>query len=403
MTRRRVAVLMGGRSSEHPISVASAQSVIAALDPERYEVVPVEIGRDGRWSIGSGHVSKELVEATPGGNPVSDPARSRPQVPLPATSGAVAATLGEVEVVLPILHGPFGEDGALQGVLEMADVPYVGAGVAASALCMDKDLFKAVMRDQRIPVTRNITLRAGSVAGKAGDARPETWGAGSATGKTGDARPETWGAGSATGKTGDARPETWGDSAPGENPFGYPVFVKPARLGSSVGITKAHDEDELRAAVALAFEHDEKVLVEEFISGIEVEVGVLGSREPVASLVGEIVVTHNEWYDWQAKYEEGEMDLVIPARITGEQTLRVQQLAVQAFVATECEGIARVDCFVREDGEVLVNELNTMPGFTATSVYAKLFEASGLPYSELLERAIDLALERRERRSRLRY
>jgi D-alanine-D-alanine ligase len=386
MTRRRVAVLMGGRSSEHPISVASAQSVIAALDPERYEVVPVEIGRDGRWSIGSGHVSKELVEATPGGNPVSDPARSRPQVPLPATSGAVAATLGEVEVVLPILHGPFGEDGALQGVLEMADVPYVGAGVAASALCMDKDLFKAVMRDQRIPVTRNITLRAGSVAGKAGDARPETWGAGSAT-----------------GKTGDARPETWGDSAPGENPFGYPVFVKPARLGSSVGITKAHDEDELRAAVALAFEHDEKVLVEEFISGIEVEVGVLGSREPVASLVGEIVVTHNEWYDWQAKYEEGEMDLVIPARITGEQTLRVQQLAVQAFVATECEGIARVDCFVREDGEVLVNELNTMPGFTATSVYAKLFEASGLPYSELLERAIDLALERRERRSRLRY
>jgi D-alanine-D-alanine ligase len=420
MTRRRVAVLMGGRSSEHPISVASAQSVIAALDPERYEVVPVEIGRDGRWSIGSGHVSKELVEATPGGNPVSDPARSRPQVPLPATSGAVAATLGEVEVVLPILHGPFGEDGALQGVLEMADVPYVGAGVAASALCMDKDLFKAVMRDQRIPVTRNITLRAGSVAGKTGDARPETWGAGSATGKTGDARPETWGAGSATGKTGDgrpetwgagsatgktgdARPETWGDSAPGENPFGYPVFVKPARLGSSVGITKAHDEDELRAAVALAFEHDEKVLVEEFISGIEVEVGVLGSREPVASLVGEIVVTHNEWYDWQAKYEEGEMDLVIPARITGEQTLRVQQLAVQAFVATECEGIARVDCFVREDGEVLVNELNTMPGFTATSVYAKLFEASGLPYSELLERAIDLALERRERRSRLRY
>jgi D-alanine-D-alanine ligase len=353
MTRRRVAVLMGGRSSEHPISIASAQSVIAALDPERYDVVAVEIGRDGRWSLGSGHVPKELVVATPGRNPVSDRARSRPQLPLPATSGAVAATLGEVEVVLPILHGPFGEDGALQGVLEMADVPYVGAGVAASALCMDKDLFKVVMRDQRIPVSRNLTLRAGG--------------------------------------------------APAENPFGYPVFVKPARLGSSVGITKAHDEDELRAAVALAFEHDEKVLVEEFVSGVEVEVGVLGNREPVASLVGEIVVTHNEWYDWQAKYEEGEMDLVVPARITGEQTLRVQQLAVQAFVATECEGIARVDCFVRDDGEVLVNELNTMPGFTATSVYAKLFEASGVPYAELLERAIELALERRERRSRLRY
>jgi D-alanine-D-alanine ligase len=336
MTRRRVAVLMGGRSSEHPISVASAQSVIAALDPERYEVVAVEIARDGRWAIGSGEPPKELPERSR--------ATSRPQVPVPGTGSEVTATLGEVEVVLPILHGPFGEDGALQGVLEMADVPYVGAGVAASALCMDKDLFKAVMRDQGIPVTRNITLRDGS--------------------------------------------------APPASPFGYPVFVKPARLGSSVGISKAHDEAELRAAVTLAFEHDEKVLVEEFVSGIEVEVGVLGNREPVASLVGEIVVTRNEWYDWEAKYEEGEMDLVIPARITDEQTERVQQLAVQAFVATECEGIARVDCFVRDDGEVLINE---------TSVYAKLFEASGLPYAELLERAIDLALERRDRRSRLKF
>jgi D-alanine-D-alanine ligase len=371
---------MGGRSSEHAISLASAQSVIAALDPERYDVVEVEIGRDGRWSVGSGHVPRELGPVpgigsprasdpvTKGPGPVPGTGVTRPQVPLPATSGEVAATLGDVEVVLPILHGPFGEDGALQGVLEMADVAYVGAGVAASAVCMDKDLFKAVMRDQGIPVTRNVTLRAaGSVAGEAGDARPETWGA-----------------------------------SP-ENPFGYPVFVKPARLGSSVGISKAHDEGELRAAVALAFEHDEKVLVEEFVSGVEVEVGVLGNHEPVASLVGEIVVTHNEWYDWEAKYEEGEMDLVVPARITDEQTLRVQQLAVQAFVATECEGIARVDCFVREDGAVLVNELNTMPGFTATSVYAKLFEASGVPYAELLERAIDLALERRERRARLRY
>jgi D-alanine-D-alanine ligase len=344
MTRRRVAVLMGGRSSEHPISLASAQSVIAALDPGRYEVVPVEIARDGRWSLGAGEVAKELVQTS----------GEAATVPVRATSNEVAATLGGVEVVLPILHGPFGEDGALQGVLEMAGVPYVGAGVAASALCMDKDLFKAVMRDQGIPVTRNITLRNG------------------------------------------APPS---DSSP----FGYPVFVKPARLGSSVGISKAHDAEELRVAVDLAFEHDEKVLVEEFVSGIEVEVGVLGNREPFASLVGEIVVTNNEWYDWEAKYEEGEMDLVIPARITGEQTEQVQQLAVQAFVATECEGIARVDCFVRDDGEVLVNELNTMPGFTATSVYAKLFEASGIPYAELLERAIELALERQERRSRLKF
>ncbi len=250
------------------------------------------------------------------------------------------------------MHGPFGEDGSVQGVLEMAGVPYVGAGVAASALCMDKDLFKAVMRDQGIPVTRNITLR---------------------------------------------------DGAEPENPFGYPVFVKPARLGSSVGITKAHDDEQLRAGVELAFEHDEKVLVEEYVSGIEVEVGVLGNREPFASLVGEIVVTRNEWYDYEAKYDEGEMDLVVPARISEVQTQSVQQLAVQAFVATECEGMARVDCFVRDDGEVLVNELNTIPGFTTTSVYAQLFEASGIAYPELLERLIELARERHDRRSTLRY
>jgi D-alanine-D-alanine ligase len=343
--RRRVAVLMGGRSSEHAVSVASGRSVIDALDPDRYEALTVEIDRDGRWSLPSGHVPKSLEEGTA-------PASDRPQLPVPAASGEIAATLADVEVVLPILHGPFGEDGRLQGLLEMAGVPYVGADHAASALCMDKDLFKAVMRDQGIPVTRNITLRNGATP---------------------------------------------------ENPFGYPVFVKPARLGSSVGITKAHDEGELRAAVDLAFRHDEKVLVEEFVSGTEVEVGVLGNRNPVASLVGEIDVTNNEWYDYEAKYDEGEMELIVPARITPEQTARVQELAVQAFVATECEGMARVDCFVREDGEVLVNELNTIPGFTSTSVYAKLFEASGIAYPDLLDRLIELALERHARRSRLAY
>jgi D-alanine-D-alanine ligase len=349
--RRRVAVLMGGRSSEHEISLASARSVIEALDPERYEVVTLEIDQGGRWALPSGQVRLE-PGTVPRTLPVPDQGTVPGTLPVPATSGEVAATLADVEVVLPILHGPFGEDGRLQGLLEMAGVPYVGADHAASAVCMDKDLFKAIMRDQGIPVTRNITLRDG------------------------------------------ARPE---------NPFGYPVFVKPARLGSSVGISKAHDEAELRTAVELAFRHDEKVLVEEFVSGVEVEVGVLGNREPFASLVGEIVVTHNEWYDYEAKYDEGEMDLEVPARITPDQAARVQQLAVQAFVATECEGMARVDCFVADDGEVLVNELNTIPGFTSTSVYAKLFEASGIPYAELLDRLVELALERHERRSRLTY
>jgi D-alanine-D-alanine ligase len=187
------------------------------------------------------------------------------------------------------------------------------------------------------------------------------------------------------------------------NPFGYPCFVKPARLGSSVGITKAHDDDELRRGVALAFEHDEKVLVEKFVTGIEVEVGVLGNLKPFASLPGEIVVTHNEWYDFEAKYDEGEMDLVVPARITEDQIERAQELAVRAFVATDCEGMARADMFVRDDGEVLVNELNTIPGFTSTSVYARLFEASDIPYPELLQRLADLAVERFERRRALRF
>jgi D-alanine-D-alanine ligase len=251
-----------------------------------------------------------------------------------------------------VLHGPFGEDGTVQGLLELAGVPYVGAGVLASALCMDKDIFKAVLRDHGVPVTANITLRLGD--------------------------------------------------AP-HNPFGYPCFVKPARLGSSVGITKAHDEAELRSGVALAFEHDEKVLVEQFVSGVEVEVGVLGNLRPTASLPGEIVVTANEWYDYEAKYDAGEMDLIVPARLTDEQLARAQELAVRAFVATDCEGMARVDLFVRDDGEVLVNELNTIPGFTSTSVYAQLFAASGIPYAELLERLADLAAERFERRSQLRY
>jgi len=264
---------------------------------------------------------------------------------------APAALLGPVDVVLPILHGPFGEDGTVQGLLDLADVPYVGAGVAASALCMDKDLCKAVLRDRGIPVPRNVTLRPGDEI---------------------------------------------------RHPFPYPVFVKPARLGSSVGITKAHDPAELEEAVALARRHDDKVLVEELLEGVEVECGVLGNREPVASVVGEIVA-HGEWYDWAAKYDEGGMELVVPARVPAEARERVRSVAVDSFVATECEGMARIDFFVTPDGEVVVNEINTIPGFTETSVYAKLFEASGIPYAELLDRLIELALERHERRSKLVY
>ncbi len=340
---RRIAVILGGRSSEHAISLASAASVIDALERSGNEVVTVEIGRSGDWQLES---RPKLGAREPGSTIEEGAALER----LPGRE--VTTTLVGVDVVFPVLHGPFGEDGTVQGLLELAGVPYVGAGVLASALCMDKDVFKSVLRDHDVPVTANITLRLGD--------------------------------------------------AP-RNPFGYPCFVKPARLGSSVGITKAHDADELAAGVALAFEHDEKVLVEQFVAGVEVEVGVLGNLTPTASLPGEIVVTANEWYDYEAKYDEGEMDLVVPARLTDEQIARAQELAVRAFVATDCEGMARVDLFVRDDGKVLVNELNTIPGFTSTSVYARLFEASGISYDDLLGQLADLAVERFERRSQLRY
>jgi D-alanine-D-alanine ligase len=306
---------MGGRSSEHEVSLDSARSVIEGLDPERYEVVPIQIPREGPWLL----------------------------------SAEEAARL---DVVFPVLHGPFGEDGAVQGLLELAGVAYVGAGVAGSALAMDKDLFKAVMRDKGIPVARSVTLRAGD--------------------------------------------ET-------ESSIGVPCVVKPARLGSSVGISMVGAEADLSAALELAFAHDEKILVEELLDGVEVECSVLGNDSPIASIPGEIVPLASDWYDYEAKYAEGGMELVIPPRVSAQSAARVQELAVASFVASDCEGMARVDFFVRPDGEVVVNELNTIPGFTATSVYAKLFEASGIPYPELLDRLVALALERRDRRAGLRY
>ena len=295
--------------------------MVGGLREAGFEVVPVEISREGRWGI----------EA------------ARPD-----------ELLAGFDVAFPVLHGPFGEDGTVQGLLELAGVAYVGAGVTASGLAMDKDLFKAVMRDKGIPVTRSVTLRAGH-AGRV------------------------------------------------ESPFGIPVVVKPARLGSSYGISIVKSEAELAGAIALAFAHDDKVLLEEYVRGVEVECSVLGNEQPVASVPGEIVPLLADWYDYASKYEEGGMELVVPPRISPEQVERVRELAVASFLASDCEGMARVDFFVSGGGEVLVNELNTIPGFTHTSVYARLFEASGVPYVELLRRLVELALERHERRKALRY
>jgi D-alanine-D-alanine ligase len=336
--RVRVAVIMGGRSSEHDISVASARSVVDALDESRYDVRAVEIGQDGRWQLDSG---RSRIDEGKGET-------------LPVPAGESPSPFETADVVFPVLHGPFGEDGTVQGFLELADVAYVGAGVTASALCMDKDLFKAVMRDKGVPVVRSVTML-----------------------------------------------DRHRDRV--ENPFGYPVVVKPARLGSSVGISIVRKSEGLAEAIDLALAHDEKILIEEYVNGVEVECSVLGNEEPIASIPGEIVPLTSDWYDFSAKYDDGGMDLIVPPRLEERTIARVQELAVAAFVASDCEGMARVDFFVRDDGEVLVNELNTIPGFTATSVYAKLFEASGIPYAELLDRLVELALERHDRRARLKY
>jgi D-alanine-D-alanine ligase len=315
----RVAVLGGGRSSEHDVSLESARSVREGLAEAGHEPVEVLVERDGGWT----HAGEPLA-LSPGG-------------------GLLGA-----DAVFPALHGPFGEDGTVQGLLDLLDVPYVGAGVLASSLSMDKALFKDLMAAHGVP-------------------------------------------------QGDYAVARYGQAPP---TFGPPAFVKPARLGSSVGISKAVSEVELDKALALAFEHDPIVVIERLVEGLEVECSVLGNGDPQASIPGEIVVTERDWYDYEAKYTDGGMELVVPARTPFVDEVR--RLAVEVFKIVGCSGMARVDFFVTEDG-VLVNELNTIPGFTATSVYAKLWEASGVAYPQLLDRLLTLALERHEDERRYRH
>ena len=320
----RVAVLAGGRSSEHDISLASAAAVVAGLESGGHEPALVEIARDGAWS----HAGRPVRVEPSGG-------------------------LLDADVVFPVLHGPFGEDGTVQGLLEVADVPYVGAGVLASAVCMDKVTFKDLMAQAGLPQVDHVALREQDdpiVAGR----------------------------------------------------LGVPVFVKPSRLGSSVGISKVSDPGDLRAALALAFEHDPRAIVEAMAHGLEVECSVIGNGDPFASEPGQIVI-HSDWYDYEAKYAPGGMELLAPAPISEEARDSVRSLAREVFLAVGCAGLARVDFFVEEDGRVLVNELNTIPGFTTTSVFARLFEASGVGYTELLDRLLAYAVERNEAERRYRF
>jgi D-alanine-D-alanine ligase len=326
---RRVVVLGGGRSSEHDVSLASAASVRAGLERGGHDVVAVEVARSGEWSCDGAPVA-----VTPGG-------------------GLLGA-----DVVFPALHGPFGEDGTVQGLLECLDVPYVGSGVLASAACLDKVVAKELLARAAVP---QVDYRA---------VRHARW----------VADP-----GAVLGELGT---------------LGLPVFVKPARLGSSVGIVRVAAADELADALATAFAHDPLVIVEAAASGLEIECAVLGNDDPDASTPGEIVLTGagDGWYDYAAKYAEGGMELVVPARIPAALAERARALAVEAFAALGCAGLARADFFVDvERDTVLVNELNTMPGFTDTSVYGKLWTASGLPYEALLTRLVELALERHAR------
>ncbi len=369
----RVGVLFGGRSGEHEVSLVSAASVLRALDRTKYEVVPIGITKQGRWVLPRRLASGQRSALGAGSFTHSDLNRSLGEsdtlvlpaepgaAPLVPTHSARSSPGLRLDVVFPVLHGTFGEDGTVQGLLELADIPYVGADVLGSAVGMDKDVQKRLFLQAGLPVPKYFVVRQAE-----------------------------WKSKPAVVKRAAQR-------------LGFPVFVKPANLGSSVGITKVRRASELPAALEHAFEFEKKVLVEKGVNAREIEVSVLGNQEPRASLPGEVIPAR-EFYDYTAKYLEDTTRFIVPARLTRPQTRRAQELAVAAFRAAECEGMARVDFLLeRRTGRLYLNELNTIPGFTAISMYPKLWQASGLSYAALLDRLIQLALERHREKSRRRF
>jgi D-alanine-D-alanine ligase len=357
--RMRVGILFGGRSGEHEVSLVSAASVMKALDPEKYEVVPIGITKEGRWLAGTA-AQKMLPEILRSGERVMPSAD--PTVAALVALNATDSRSVQLDVVFPVLHGTYGEDGTVQGLLDLAGVPYVGSGVLGSAVGMDKDMQKRLFLQAKLPVGDFVAvLRA------------------------------EWE--KSRGKVLRAL----------RKKFRFPVFVKPATLGSSVGMTKAHDPKELAEAMDLAAEFAQKILVERAIRGREIEVAVLGNEDPRASVPGEIV-PHREFYDYAAKYLEQGTRLLIPAKLTRAQVKRFQEYAVRAFRALECLGMARVDFFLEQrTGRILLNEVNTIPGFTSISMYPKMWEASGVSYRELLDRLIELALTQHREKQRTKY
>ncbi|HVB29437.1 MAG TPA: D-alanine--D-alanine ligase family protein [Terriglobia bacterium] len=357
----RVGVLFGGRSGEHDVSLTSAASVIKALDPSKYEVIAIGISREGHWHAVSRAV-KSPAEVFKKNNrviPSADP--SDPDLVSLGSASRAQRKIG-VDIVFPVLHGTFGEDGTVQGLLELAAIPYVGAGVLGSAVGMDKDVMKRLFRDAGLPVVEWVVVLR----------------------------------------------DEWGEESVRvrkliEGGIAYPLFVKPANLGSSVGISKVHGRRELASALSLAARYDRKIIVEKALTAREIECSVLGNDSPEASLPGE-VVSVNEFYDYEAKYVKEGSELIIPAKLTRNQTRRARELAVRAFRATDCAGMARVDFLLEcPSGKLFVNEINTIPGFTPISMYPKLWEASGLAYPKLLDRLIALGLERHREKQRTRY
>ncbi len=356
MKKLRVGVIFGGRSGEHEVSIASAAAIFKHLDPSRYEAVPIKIAKDGRWALGT---------EAPRALSAADVHKEATTQALQSIEPSAALHESHVDVIFPILHGPYGEDGTVQGLLELANVPYVGAGVLGSAVGMDKGVMKALFAAYNLPIVPHLTVSR------------RQWEQGAASLTTQVAR--------------DLR---------------YPVFVKPANLGSSVGISRATSDLSLAEAVRLAFEFDRKIVIEAGVPNTrEIECAVLGNDEPEASVPGEVIVTHADgFYSYAAKYlDPNGASWQIPAEIPAETAALVRRLSLEAFAALELAGMARVDFFVdRQTGAVFLNEVNTIPGFTAISMYPKMWEASGVPYAALLDRLITLAIERHAEKQRLR-
>ncbi|MEA3346351.1 MAG: D-alanine--D-alanine ligase [Chloroflexota bacterium] len=360
----RVGVIFGGRSGEHEVSLASARSVMEAIDRDKFEVVPIGITKEGRW-IASGAPLKALESGAPEESRpaalLGDPYQGGLMRLSEGGSRLTAESVTELDVIFPVLHGPYGEDGTVQGLLELADIPYVGAGVLGSALGMDKIATKDIFRSHGLPVVKYLPFKR-----------------------------RDW----------ERDPVFILDEIEAE--LGYPCFIKPANLGSSVGITKAHNREELIAGMEEAVLYDRRLLVEEGLNAREIEVSVLGNDEPITSLPGEVVPC-NEFYDYAAKYIDEDSELLIPAPISSELTERIRKLAVEAYLTLDCAGMARADFLLDRGSDALyISELNTIPGFTPISMYPKLWEATGLSYPKLIERLIELALERHKDKSRSR-